>query len=716
MDNNKGSVSINTENIFPIIKKWLYSEKDIFIREIISNAGDAISKLIKLVNLGEAQVEENPAWKIEVIYDSEAGTLTVSDNGIGMTAEEVDKYINQIAFSGAKDFIEKYEGKADADQIIGHFGLGFYSAFMVSDKVEIDTRSFVPGAPAVHWESDDGINYRTSDSLLEDRGTYVTMHLSDDAKEFLEKAKLSEVLEKYFSFFPYEIYLTDAKDIADEDEEETVVDAGAGSGSENTEDAEDAEDASDSEDSEAADKSKPEKPAPRPINDTSPLWLKNARDCTDEEYKAFYRKTFGDYEEPLFWIHLNVDYPFNLKGILYFPKLKDRYERFEGQIKVYYNRVFVADNIKEILPEFLMLLKGVIDCPDLPLNVSRSFLQNDGYVNKISAHITKKVADKLNGLFSTERESYCKYWDDINPFVKYGCLKDDKLFDKVKGAIVYKTTDGEYFTGDEYLEKVKDVADNKTIFYTDDPIVQAQYVRMLNDRGIPVAVMESVIDSPFMQFMEYKGGDGVKFSRVDSDVTATLKDKDAGDDTADKANDAKVAKGLEGIFRTVSGNAQLKVRAEKLSVSIPAIIILSEQARRLSDMMKQFGNPGFMPETGDDLTLCLNTGSPAITRLYELAGEEGALTVDPSGDSEVDPSGGLSGDSEEDTAPDSDADNDTAPGSDAADSAAGNALSDKVSLLARQIYNLASLAHKPLDAERMNAFIADSAKIIENAF
>ena len=692
MDNNNGSVSINTENIFPIIKKWLYSEKDIFVREIVSNAGDAISKLIKLVNLGEAQVEDDPAWKIDVIYDAEAGTLTVSDNGIGMTAEEVDKYINQIAFSGAKDFIEKYEGKADADQIIGHFGLGFYSTFMVSDKVEIDTKSFIADAPSVHWESDDGINYRISGSMLEERGTFVTLHLSEDAKEFLQRSKLSEVLEKYFSFFPYEIYLTDAKDVLDADEEETVV---------NEEDAEESAGAKDEADG-AADGKSPKKPAPAPVNDTSPLWLKNARDCTDEEYKAFYRKTFADYEDPLFWIHLNVDYPFNLKGILYFPKLKDRYERFEGRIKVYYNRVFVADNIKEILPEFLMLLKGVVDCPDLPLNVSRSFLQNDGYVNKISAHITKKVADKLNGLFSTERENYCKYWDDINPFVKYGCLKDEKLFEKIKGSVIYKTTDGEYLTADEYFGKAEGAADKKTIFYTDDPVVQAQYVRMLNDRNVPVVLMETVIDSPFMQFMEYKGGDGIKFSRVDSDVTSALRDGEAAED----ASDGDIAKALEGIFRTVSGNAQLAVKAEKLSVSIPAIIILSEQARRLNDMMKQFGNPGFMPENGGDLTLCLNTGSPVITRLFELAKEEGAVSA-----------GDVNKDSEGSEDASGSAEETEGAGSAGSEGATANKpLSDKLSLMARQIYNLAALAHMPLDAERMNAFINDSAKIIENAF
>lgn len=490
MDMQKGSVSINTENIFPIIKKWLYSEKDIFIREILSNAGDAVSKLKKLIAVGEANVpEDSDTWKIEVILDEENGTITVHDNGIGMTQDEVVKYINQIAFSGAKDFLEKYEGKTDGDQIIGHFGLGFYSSFMVSDKVEIDTLSWIPGSAAVHWESEDGMNFEMSESELDERGTYVTMHLSEDGKEFLNEFTLRSVLEKYFSFFPIEIYLINTKnddenDNQVKDEDEIIV-------SENDDDIETTQEGEDQAGS-AKDDEEKEKTEPKPVNDTNPLWLKNARDCTEEEYKEFYRKTFSDYDDPLFWIHLNVDYPFNLKGILYFPKLKDRYERFEGQIKVYYNQVFVADNIKEILPEFLMLLKGVIDCPDLPLNVSRSFLQNDGYVNKISAHITKKVADKLNGLFNNERESYCKYWDDINPFVKFGCLKDEKLYDKIKDSLIYRTTDGEYFTVTEYLEKYKDKTDGKTIYYSDDTTLQAQYIKMLDSSGIGIAVMDDL--------------------------------------------------------------------------------------------------------------------------------------------------------------------------------------------------------------------------------
>ena len=702
MENTHGSVQINTENIFPIIKKWLYSEKDIFLREIVSNAGDAISKLRKLVNIGEAEVEDDPHWKIEVIYDSEAGTLTVTDNGIGMTAEEVDKYINQIAFSGAKDFIEKYEGKADSDQIIGHFGLGFYSSFMVSDKVEIDSLSFLPGSKSVHWESSDGMTFTIGDSELGDRGTYVTMHLSDDAKEFLTKEKLSEVLEKYFAFFPYEIYLTDAKDILEAEDEETVVGPEDESG-ENKE----GESGEKPENETAENAEKKEKAAPAPINDTNPLWNRNPNDISEEDYKKFYRRTFSDYEDPLFWIHLNVDYPFNLKGILFFPKIRDRYERFEGQIKVYYNQVFVADNIKEVLPEFLMLLKGCIDCPDLPLNVSRSFLQNDGYVNKISAHITKKVADKLNGLFSTERENYCRYWDDINPFVKYGCLKDEKLYDKIKDSIVYKTTSGEYFTSGEYLEKTSGKGngngDGKTVYYTDDKVIQSQYIKLLTDRGIPVIEMNGIIDSPFMQFIEYKVGGGLRFTRVDSDVANSLKDN-TGDGGGDSESGKEIAETLAPVFRKTSSKPGLNVTCEKLSVSMPAIMLLSEQARRLSDMMRQFGNPGFESENDSDLTLCLNSNSPAVQKLLALV-KAGNSSENTSENSTVE----VAEDAHAEVAEDA---TESSPEAEPAE----KSLSPDAELLARQIYGIALLAHKPLDSDAMSSFIDDCSKILERAF
>lgn len=637
MENSNGSVSINAENMFPIIKKWLYSEKDIFVREIVSNAGDAISKLRKLANIGEATLSDDNEWRIQVIYDNENGTLTISDNGIGMTYEEVEKYINQVAFSGAKDFIEKYEGKADGEQIIGHFGLGFYSSFMVSTKVEIDTKSHT-GAPAVHWESEDGMNYNMGASELDERGTYITMHLADDAKEYLEKATLGDVLAKYFAFFPYPIYLIDANE-PEKEEKETVV----------------GEDGAETEDN-------ADKETEKPINDTQPLWLKAAKDCTDEEYKEFYHKTFGDWEDPLFWIHLNVDYPFNLKGILYFPKLKNRYERFEGQIKVYYNQVFVADNIKEILPEFLMLLKGTIDCPDLPLNVSRSFLQNDGYVAKISQHITKKVADKLNGLMNGEREAYCKYWDDINPFVKFGCLKDEKLYDKVKDSIIYKSTDGEYFTSGEYLEAMKEKTDGKTIYYTDDPTLQAQYVKLLTDRGLKVIVLDGVIDNPFMQFIEYKSEDAFKLARADSDVADTLKDEVSEDD---KAFIDDLTATVADDFKTLAKNDKLAVKAEKLSTFMPAMIILSEQARRLQDMMKQYGNDTFVPSGEGDVTLCLNAESSVVKKMLELK---------------------KAGDN------------------------------DGYELLSKQVYDLAVLAHKPMDTDQMSNFIENCTKVLEKAF
>lgn len=627
MENSNGSVSINTENIFPIIKKWLYSEKDIFIREVVSNAGDAISKLRKLANIGEASIEENPEWKIDVLVDGEKGTLTICDNGIGMTLEEVEKYIGQIAFSGAKDFIEKYEGKADGDQIIGHFGLGFYSTFMVSSRVEIDTLSFTEGARAVHWVSDDGMKYELSDSDKTTRGTTITMHLSEDAKEYLELFQVREVLNKYFSFFPYSIYLTDVNKIESKKEEDDEKEK-----------------------------------APEAINDTHPLWQKAANECTDEEYKEFYHKTFGDYEDPLFWIHLNVDYPFNLKGILYFPKLRDRYERFEGQIKVYYNQVFVADNIKEILPEFLMLLKGVIDCPDLPLNVSRSFLQNDGYVNKISQHITKKVADKLNGLFNNDRENYAKYWDDINPFVKYGCLKDEKLYDKIKDSLIYKTTNGDYVTSAEYIEKNKELTDGKTIYYTDNETMQAQYIKLLCDKGVSVVIMDGVVDNPFMQFIEYHSGDTFKFARIDSGIADSLKAETTEEDKEFKES---VAKLVEGDFKAISGNDKLSVKADAMTTFMPAIILLSEEARRLQDMMRQFGNKDYMPTGDNDITLCLNSKSPLVKKLKDLkdAGDE-----------------------------------------------------ENYNLLARQIYDLAAICHKPMDKDQMSTFLENCEKILEKAF
>lgn len=628
MENMQGSVSISTENIFPIIKKWLYSEKDIFLREVVSNASDAISKLKKLISVGEASVEETE-WKIEVSLDKEAGTITIFDNGIGMTQEEVVKYINQIAFSGAKDFLEKYQGKTDDAQIIGHFGLGFYSVFMVSDKVEIDTKSYQEGAEAVHWESVSGMDYAITPSETEERGTYITLHIAEDSKEYLDAFKLRETLRKYFSFLPINLYFIDV-----EEEQKKAAEA---------EKAEQKQDASENE--------APKEPeAPKPIN-TTPLWVKPVKDCTDEEYKEFYRTLFHDYNEPLFWIHLNIDYPFNLKGILYFPKLKSQYDTLEGVIKVYYNQVFVADNVKEILPEFLMLLKGAIDCPDLPLNVSRSFLQNDGYVNKISTHITKKVADKLTGMFNTEKETYCKYWDDINPFVKFGCLKDEKFFDKVKEAIVFKTTDGEYLT-------LEEMGDQNAIHYIDDALQQAQYVNMYKDSGVKIAVLDGPLDNHFISFLEYKNPGKVKFVRVDADVTENMKDSSGA---YSKEELEQLAELCKEDFVKVSGNEKLTVRAEAIKSPMPAILLLSEEARRMQEMAKMYGSLGFPTE--NDVTLVLNASNKTVQKLRQIK-ESGAASED-------------------------------------------------TELICGQIYDLAKLAHQPMEADAMTRFIERSAKLLD---
>ncbi|MBQ5851283.1 MAG: molecular chaperone HtpG, partial [Lachnospiraceae bacterium] len=599
MEYKSGNVSINTENIFPIIKKWLYSEKDIYIREVVSNSSDAISKLKKLISVGEADIDESN-WKIEVVLNKDAGTITIKDNGIGMTEEEVVKYINQIAFSGAKDFMEKYEGKADDSQIIGHFGLGFYSVFMVSDNVQIDTLSWVPGSEAVHWESDTGMDFAISPSDKADRGTEITLHIAEDSVEFLDAFKLKETLMKYFAFLPVELFFIEIKE---EDDKET-------------------EDSDDTTDDTKAEAEAKEPELPKPINNTTPLWMKPVKDCTEEEYKSFYHEVFHDFNDPLFWIHLNIDYPFNLKGILYFPKLKDRYDIMEGTIKVYYNQVFVADNIKEIIPEFLMLLRGVIDCPDLPLNVSRSFLQNDGYVNKISGHITKKVADKLTGMFNTEREEYNKCWEDINPFVKYECLKDDKFYDKVKDAVLFKTTDGEFITVNDIT---KDKTEIENIYYIDDEVAQTQYVNMLKESGIKIVIMTGPIDSHFINYMEYKNSGKIKFVRVDSDITDAMKD------TENKLSDEereKIVSLLSPDFAKASGNDKIKVSVEAVKSPLPAILLVSEQSRRMAEMMKMYG--GNMNFGGDEVTITLNSSNQAVKTLIKLADnkEENSEKID----------------------------------------------------------------------------------------
>ena len=524
MIQEKGSVSVSTENIFPIIRKWLYSDHDIFLRELVSNAADALSKLKRLSSLGEAQVPEGTAWRIDVVEDKEKGTLTVSDNGIGMTADEVRRYINQIAFSGAVDFVEKYkDASAEQTGIIGHFGLGFYSAFMVSDKVRIDTLSFAEGAEAARWESENGTEYEMEGSDRTERGTTVTLFLSEEGKTLLEPGKVRAVLEKYCSFMPFPIHLDGAE---------------------------------------------------TPVNDTAPLWLKNPKDCTDEEYRAFYRKAFADYREPLFWIHLNMDYPFSLKGILYFPPMENVYETLEGRIKLYYNQVFVADNIKEVIPEFLFLLKGCIDCPDLPLNVSRSFLQNDGYVQKLSAHIIRKVSDKLTSLFETSREEYEGFWPDIGPFVKYGCLREEKFYDRMKDALLYKTVEGGYTTLDAYLEANREKAPEK-VWYTVDAAKQASYVKMAASRGIGVVVMDHELDNHFMSFIEYKHGK-VHFQRIDSELTG-------------ESAEAREEEILAKLFREASGDAKLDVKVRALGAeTLPAMLSESEQSRRMQEMRKQF--------------------------------------------------------------------------------------------------------------------------------
>ena len=647
MDKKQGSISINTENIFPIIKKWLYSEKDIFIREIVSNASDAINKLKKLESLGEAEVPDCE-WRIDVALDEENRTISVTDNGIGMTADEVEKYINQIAFSGAKDFIEKYNGKTDDAQIIGHFGLGFYSAFMVSDKVEIDSLSYVAGSEAVHWESESGMDFSIAPSEKTGRGTTVTLHIAEDSSEYLDRFKLEDTLRKYFSFLNVKMYFSYPEE-KKEDKEDSSSEKNEEDGS--------------AEDQEIIDE-KPQETGLKTvvINEKEPLWLKNPSDCTEEEYKEFYYKVFRDYNDPLFWIHLNVDYPFNLKGILYFPKIEK--ENFiEGQIKIYYNQVFVADNIKEILPDFLMLLKGTIDCPDLPLNVSRSFLQNDGYVNKISAHITKKVADKLNGMFKTDRENYNKYWDDISPFIKFGCIRDEKFYEKVKDSLIYKLTNDEYVSAEEYGKKYSpEGADKTVIYYTDNPVWQSQYISMLKEAGIDAAVMDfNMIDVNFMSFIEYKSEGKIKFDRVDANIS----DKVKGETSNDISESIKNV--LEGAFRKVANNDKLTVTSEPIKSEMPAFILLSEQGRRMQEFAKMYGDKfAGMGLGGDDVKLVLNSTNPAVLKLSSLPADDTATDEEK----------------------------------------------QERELICEQIYGLAMLAHRPMEKDELTKFLENSAKLL----
>ncbi len=591
MAQEKGNLSINSENFLPIIKKWLYTDKDIFLRELVSNGCDAVTKFKKLVSMGEAKVNENEKYFINVDVDENNNTITITDNGIGMTAEEIKKYINQIAFSGATDFINKYNEKtSDDNEIIGHFGLGFYSAFMVADKVEIDTLSYQEGAESAKWLSEGGIDYEITDGTKTERGTKITLFVGEDGKEFIDRYAIRKTLKKYCSFMPVEIYFNFIeKNTETENSEEYKKDE--------------------------ENKSETSIEEPKPINDTTPLWLKNAKDISDDEYKKFYHDVFNDMSDPLFWIHLNMDYPFNLKGILYFPKLLSDVDMLEGEIKLYSNQVYIADNIKEVVPEFLLLLKGVMDCPDIPLNVSRSALQNDGYASKMSSYISKKVADKLNSIFKNERDNYEKFWDDINIFIKYGCIKEEKFYDKIKDSIIYKTTNGVYKTLDQYIEDNKDKHENKA-FYVSDENQQIQYINMLKEQSMEALILSSRIDVNFISFLEYKTQGKPEFARIDADIAETLKDSSA-------LNDDKLSEEMRNLFRGTLNNENLDLKAEGLkSSNIASMMLISEKSRRMLDMIETYKNqPDLIKMFGDvkpEYTLVLNTNNSLVKKLIEI--------------------------------------------------------------------------------------------------
>ncbi len=651
MANKQGSLSIDSENLFPIIKKWLYSDHDIFYRELISNGCDAITKLKKLDMMGEYSLPADFKAKVEVIVNPEEKTLKFIDNGLGMTADEVEEYICQIAFSGATDFIQKYKDKSTDDQIIGHFGLGFYSAFMVADQVTIDTLSYKEGATPVHWTCDGGTDYELSDGNKDTIGTEITLYLNEDCLEFANEYRAREVIEKYCSFMPTPIFLSRANaetqyetiDAADKLDTDTVVETIHEEAKMEEKENEKGEKEM-VEVSPAKDKLKIVK-RPVPLNDTTPLWMKNPNDCTDEEYKAFYRKVFNDYKEPLFWIHLNMDYPFNLKGILYFPKINTEYDSIEGTIKLYNNQVFIADNIKEIIPEFLMLLKGVIDCPDLPLNVSRSALQNDGFVKKISEHITKKVADKLIGMCKTDKETYEKYWDDISPFIKYGCLKDTKFCDKMNDYILFKNLDDKYLTLPELLVKeeekkaeneaevvdsatgesvAEDAADDakeeekddrKVIYYVTDKKQQGQYINLFKEQNMDAVILDHNIDTSFISQLEQRN-EHYKFMRIDADLTDSLKDETSEDELKAETET------LTDLFRKNLHNDKLTVKVEKLkNENVSSIITLSEEGRRMQDMMRMYAAGGMggmdLDMFGGNQTLTLNANNALVKYIFE---------------------------------------------------------------------------------------------------
>lgn len=663
----KGNLSINSENFLPIIKKWLYTDKDIFIRELVSNACDAVTKLQKLSLMGEAELAENEVFSIRVVLNQDEKTLQIIDNGIGMTADEVKKYINQIAFSGATDFLAKFQEKTEQEnEIIGHFGLGFYSAFMVADRVEIDTLSYQNGAQPAKWLCEGGIDYEMEDGSREMRGTTITLYLGEDGKEFLDESTLYAALTKYCAFMPVPIFVDIVKE---ETEEEKAAERKA----ENTlhVSAEEAEgmtkaDAVEKLEEQKAEAEKAVAEEPKPLNDPSPLWLKKPGDCTDEDYKAFYHKVFHDFNDPLFWIHLNMDYPFRLKGILYFPKLVEQMDVIDGEIKLYSNQVYIADNVKEVVPEFLLLLKGVLDCPDMPLNVSRSALQNDGYVEKMNSYITKKVADKLNQLFKNDRSGYEGFWDDIGIFIKYGCMREEKLYDKVKDALLLKTTDGVYETVAEYLEKNREKHENK-LFFVSDENQQAQYIRLFQEQGLEAAILSTPVDKPFVSFLEYKNP-GVKVQRIDADISDTLQEKDEDASEAKKQAAEFEANQMQDLFREVLGNDKLKVEMETLKTDkVSAMILLSEESRRMMEMMEAYAKneefKAMFAGAKPDETLVLNRGSKLVTSLLAMAGQE---------------------EKKED-----------------------------VSLLCRQLYDLAMMSHRSLTSEEMTAFLDRSNLLLE---
>ncbi len=657
-----GSLSINSENIFPIIKKWLYSDHDIFYRELISNGCDAITKLKKLEMMGEWEKPEDMEFKIQVTVNPEEKTIVVEDNGMGMTEDEVDEYINQIAFSGAQDFLNKYKDKANEDQIIGHFGLGFYSAFMVADKVTIDSLSYRKDAKPVHWESEGGTEFDMKDGDKEGIGTRITLYLNEDSTEFANEYRAREIIEKYCSFMPVPIYLTNAKaepeyETIEKDElneKDTIVETIVEEAKTEEKEKEDGT----KEVVEVSPAREKYKILKRPVSlsDVNPLWNKHPNECTEEEYKSFYRKVFMDFKEPLFWIHLNMDYPFNLKGILYFPKINMEYESIEGTIKLYNNQVFIADNIKEVIPEFLMLLKGVIDCPDLPLNVSRSALQNDGFVKKISDYITKKVADKLSGMCKTDRENYEKYWDDISPFIKYGCLRDEKFAEKMEDFIIFKNLDGKYVTLKDYLEAAKEKHENK-IFYVPDEKEQSQYINMFREEKLDAVILTHNIDNPFITHEEQKH-EGVKFLRIDADVNEMFKEEVKEEDKETLEQEAKT---LTETFRRALGNDKLEVKVEKLkNESVSSMITVAEETRRMQEMMKMYNMYGMDPSMfgGTGEVLVLNANNSLVK--YVLEHGEGEETP----------------------------------------------------VICEQLYDLALLSHGSLSPERMTKFIARSNEIM----